>query len=308
MAKKTDRSNRSSKRIFRKEAIEGWLFVLPVVVLILTFLIGPLLVAFMLSFKQYSFLDPVTMLEAPWVGLDNYRRALTDPIFRRALLNTTIYSLGVVPIQLAIALALALVVNSKIKGKTFFRTAYYIPTITSAVAVSIIFLFLFKADGLVNQVLSVFGVEPRAWFSNVQFALPSIMIMAIWSSVGLYMVIFLAGLQDIPESLYEAADIDGASKWQQLLNVTIPMLKPTIFFNLVISLIGTFQVFDQAFIVSGGTGGPLNATMTVVLYLYRTGFRDYRMGYASAIAFILFLIIFALTLIQKRLFGEETEM
>ena len=262
----------------------------------------------MLSFKEYSFLDPVTMWEAKWVGFNNYINAFKDPTFKKALINTTIYSIGVVPIQLVIALTLALVVNSNIKGKAFFRTAYYIPTITSTVAVAVMFLFIFKTDGLLNKILSFFGIQPYNWFNNIHLALPSIMIMAIWSSVGLYMVIFLAGLQDIPTSLYEAASIDGASKWQQLIHVTLPMLKPTIFFNLVVSLIGTFQVFDQAYVVSNGNGGPLDSTMTVVLYLYRTGFREFRMGYASAIAFILFVIIFILTLIQKKLFGEENRM
>ncbi|MDO6354043.1 sugar ABC transporter permease [Caloramator sp. CAR-1] len=150
-------------------------------------------------------------------------------------------------------------------------------------------------------------MPPYNWFGDPRLALPTIMMMAIWSSVGLYMVIFLAGLQDIPSSLYEAARIDGASKIQEVLYITVPLLKPTIFFNLVVSLIGTFQVFDQAFVVSNGTGGPLDSTMTVVLYLYNTGFRDFQMGYASAIAFILFAIIFILTLIQRKFFGEETE-
>jgi len=293
--------------IKRREMIDGWLLVLPVVVLVLTFLIGPLLVAFMLSFKEYSFLDANTMFEAKWVGLDNYKRAFTDETFMAALKNTTLYSLGVVPIQLTIALLLALVVDSKIKGKTFFRTAFYIPTITSTVAVSVMFLFLFKTDGLINKFLSLFGVEPISFFNSVEFALPSIMAMAIWSSVGLYMLIFLAGLQDIPKTLYEAASIDGASNWQQFKHITLPLLRHTFFFNLVVSLIGTFQVFDQAYVVSGGDGGPLDSTMTMVLYLYRTGFREFEMGYASAIAFILFLIIFAITLVQKKFFDQESD-
>ncbi|KPU26878.1 sugar ABC transporter permease [Caloranaerobacter sp. TR13] len=291
-----------------RDMIDGWLFVLPFVGLALIFFVGPLLVAFMLSFKEYSFLDSVTMWQAKWVGFNNYINAFKDPTFKKALINTTIYSIGVVPVQLVIALALAIVVDSNIKGKTFFRTAYYIPTITSTVAVAVMFLFIFKTDGLLNKILVFFGLQPYNWFNSIHLALPSIMIMAVWSSVGLYMVIFLAGLQDIPTSLYEAASIDGASKWQKLIHVTLPMLKPTIFFNLVVSLIGTFQVFDQAYVVSKGNGGPLDSTMTVVLYLYRTGFREFKMGYASAIAFILFVIIFVLTLIQKKLFGEENRM
>ncbi|RKD32774.1 sugar ABC transporter permease [Thermohalobacter berrensis] len=290
-----------------REAIDGWLFSLPFVISALVFFIGPLIVAFLLSFKQYSFLDG-SILDAEWVGFSNYIRAFKDPVFRKALLNTTIYAIGVVPTQLVIALALALVVNSKIKGKTFFRTAYYIPTITSTVAVAIMFMFLFKSDGVLNKFLGLFGVNPYTWYDNIYLALPLIMLMAIWSSIGLYMIIFLAGLQDIPDSLYEAASIDGASKWQQLIYITIPMLKPTIFFNLVVSLIGAYQIFDQAYVISDGNGGPLNSTMTVVLYLYKMGFDEFDMGYACAIGFILFVIIFILTLIQKKFFGEETKM
>ncbi|KXZ39259.1 carbohydrate ABC transporter membrane protein 1, CUT1 family (TC 3.A.1.1.-) [Alkalithermobacter thermoalcaliphilus JW-YL-7 = DSM 7308] len=291
----------------KREKIDGWLFVLPFVISYLIFFVGPLIVAFILSFKEYSFLDQISIMEAKWVGLDNYIHAFKDPVFRKALLNTTIYSIGVVPTQLIIALVLALIVNSDIKGKTFFRAAYYIPTVTSTVAVSVMFMFIFKTDGLLNKILQTFGFEAYNWFGDINLALPSIMMMAVWSSVGLYMIIFLAGLQDIPDSLYEAALIDGANKWQQFWHVTLPLLRPTFFFNLVVSMIGTFQVFDQAYVVSGGNGGPLNSTMTVVLYLYRTGFRDYKMGYACAIAFILFSIIFVLTMIQKKLFGEETQ-
>jgi multiple sugar transport system permease protein len=283
--------------------LSGYAFALPFIASISIFLIGPLIYAFIISFKEFSFLNPEA---SQWIGFANYIKLLSDPTFKRALLNTTLYSLGVVPTQLVIALILALIVNSDIKGKTFFRVAYYIPTVTSTVAVSVIFLYLFKADGLVNALLAKFGIQGPTWFNDVRFALPSIMMMAIWSSVGNYMVIFLAGLQDIPSELYEAAEVDGANKFQRFFKITLPMLRPIVFFNLVMSLIGTFQVFDQAYVVSQGTGGPLDATMTVVLDIYRTGFRDFNMGYASAMAFVLFVIILILTLIQRKLFKEET--
>lgn len=295
-------------KLATREKIDGWLFLLPFVIISLVFFIGPLLSAFMLSFKEYSFLDQTNMFTAKWVGLRNYISMFKDSTFKKALANTTIYACGVVPIQLVIALLLALVVNGGIKLKTFFRTAYYIPTVTSTVAVSVIFLFIFKTDGFFNKFLSLFNMKPISFFGNPKFALPTIMSMAIWSSIGLYMVIFLAGLQDIPENLYEAASIDGASKFQNFWYVTLPLLKPTFFFNLVVSLIGCFQIFDQAYVVSKGDGGPLDSTMTLVLYIYRTGFRDLEMGYACAIAFVLFAIIFTLTLIQRKLFGEETVM
>lgn len=291
------------KKRYLYEALSGYAFALPFIASISIFLIGPLIYAFIISFKEFSFLNPEA---SRWVGFANYTKLFSDPTFKRALLNTTLYSLGVVPTQLVIALILALIVNSDIKGKTFFRVAYYIPTVTSTVAVSVIFLYLFKADGLVNALLAKFGIQGPTWFNDVRFALPSIMMMAIWSSVGNYMVIFLAGLQDIPSELYEAAEVDGANKFQRFFKITLPMLRPIVFFNLVMSLIGTFQVFDQAYVVSQGTGGPLDATMTVVLDIYRTGFRDFNMGYASAMAFVLFVIILILTLIQRKLFKEET--
>ncbi|MFV9567188.1 carbohydrate ABC transporter permease [Thermoanaerobacter mathranii] len=291
------------KKRYLYEALSGYAFALPFIASISIFLIGPLIYAFIISFKEFSFLNPEA---SRWIGFANYIKLLSDPTFKRALLNTTLYSLGVVPTQLVIALILALIVNSDIKGKTFFRVAYYIPTVTSTVAVSVIFLYLFKADGLVNALLAKFGIQGPTWFNDVRFALPSIMMMAIWSSVGNYMVIFLAGLQDIPSELYEAAEVDGANKFQRFFKITLPMLRPIVFFNLVMSLIGTFQVFDQAYVVSQGTGGPLDATMTVMLDIYRTGFRDFNMGYASAMAFVLFVIILILTLIQRKLFKEET--
>lgn len=288
-----------------REKIDGWLFVLPFVISALVFFIGPMLAAFMLSFKQYSLLDGVSMFKAKNVGLQNYIHAFKDTAFRTALKNTVEYSLVVVPVQLVIALLLALVVDSKIKGKTFFRIAYYVPTLTSTVAVSIMFLFLFNVDGIINKFLAVFHVTPKNWFSEPSFALPAIMMMAVWSSVGNYMIIFLSGLQDIPVSLYEAASIDGANSVQRFFKITLPLIKPTFFFNLIVSIIGTLQIFDQAYIISGGTGGPLGKTMTIVLYLYNKGFKEFQMGYASAIAFILFTMIFILTLIQKAIFKEE---
>jgi multiple sugar transport system permease protein len=302
------KKNISIKSLAKREKIEGWIFIAPFVILSLVFFVGPLLVAFMLSFKEYSFLDANSMFQAKWVWAQNYIDVLKNPTFIKALKNTSLYAIGVVPIQLIIALLLALVVNGSINGKSFFRTVYYIPTQTSAVAVAVIFMFLFKQDGLFNKFISIFGLQGINYLSNPKYALPVIMAMAIWSSIGLYMVIFLAGLQDIPESLYEAANIDGASKWQSFRFITTPMLKPTIFFNLVVSLIGCFQVYDQAYVVSQGNGGPLDSTMTVVLFLTRTGFREFKMGQACAVAFILFAIIFVLTVIQKKLFGEETSM
>ena len=288
-----------------REKLDGWLFVAPFVISALVFLIGPLIVAFILSFKEYSLLDSTTFLGAKSVGFDNYLRVFQDEIFIKALVNTFTFSLCVVPLQLCIALLLAMVVDSKIKAKSFFRAAYYIPTLTSSVAVSLIFLFMFKVDGVFNKFIQLFGVEPKTWFSDPKFALAGIVLMAVWSSVGVYMIIFLSGLQEIPQTLYEAAEIDGASKLQMFFKITLPLIKPTFFFNLVISVIGTLQMFDQSYIISQGSGGPLDSTMTMVLYLYNKAFKEGEMGYASAIAFVICAILFILTLIQKRIFKEE---
>lgn len=287
----------------RRDILTGYLFVFPVVVSLAVFLIGPIFYAFYISFHEFSFLAPD---QATWVGFDNYLRLFEDPRFMKALTNTSVYSLGVVPIQICIALILALVVDSKIKGKTFFRVVYFLPTVTSTVAVSVMFMFLFKTDGLVNAFFAKVGLPAFDWFGSIEFALPAVMSMAVWTTVGQFMVIYLAGLQDIPVELYEAAEVDGATPWQKLRFITWPMLRPTTFFVLIMSIIGTFQVFDQMYVVSKGEGGPQDATLTVVFYLYRAAFKDFDMGYASAMAFVLFLIILALTVIQRKFFKDET--
>lgn len=291
------------KKRWTSDPFMGYLFVLPAVACLSAFFIGPILYAFYLSFQHFSFLNPEL---SSFVGLDNYLRLFTDQRFHRALWNTTLYSLGVVPVQVSLSLLLALIVDSKIKGKTFFRVTYFLPTVTSSVAVSVMFLYLFKKEGLVNLFLSQFGIQGRSWLMDVDFALPSIMLMAIWTTVGQFMVIYLAGLQEIPQDLYEAARVDGAGGWRQFWHITLPLLKPTTFFIVVLSIIGTFQVFDQMYIISKGDGGPLDATLTVVLYLYNEAFKQFDMGYASAIAFFLFAVILILTIIQRKIFKDET--
>jgi multiple sugar transport system permease protein len=283
------------------QAMAGYLFLLPAVVALLVFLIGPIFYAFYISFFHFSFLEPQN---AKFVGLSNYINLFTDKDFLKALWNTSLYTIGVVPIQTAIALFLALIVNN-IKGKTFFRVAYYLPTVTSTVAVSVIFIFIFEPDGILNKILANFGIHGPNYFNSPTFALPAIMLMAIWSSVGQFMIIYLAGLQDISEEIYEAAAIDGAQGWRLLWHITIPLLRRTTFLNVVMSMIGTFQVFDQVYVVSGGNGGPLNSTLSVVLDIFNKGFKTMQMGYASAMAFILFGIILVLTLIQNYFLGRE---
>lgn len=224
-------------------------------------------------------------------------------MFGRALLNTSIYAVVVVPVQTAIALFLALIVNS-IKGKTFFRVVYYLPTVTSTVATSLMFMFIFEPQGLLNSFLKLFGIHGPNYFNSPTFALPAIIALAVWSSVGQFMIIYLAGIQDLSDEVYEAAALDGATGWKLLRHITLPLLRRTTFLNVVLSLIGCFQVFDQMYVISGGTGGPLNSTLSVVLDLYNQATSG-NMGYASAIGIALFIIILILTLIQKLIFERE---
>jgi len=293
------------KKKAASETLMGYFFMLPAIVSLATFMVGPIIYAFFLSFQEFTFLNPDL---SHFVGLDNYLRMFEDERFLKALWNTSLYSLGVVPAQVALALMLALIVNSDIRGKTFFRVSYFLPTVTSTVAVSVMFLFLFKKDGLVNHFLGLFGIEERSWLMDVDFALPSIMLMAVWTTVGQFMVIYLAGLQEIPQDLYEAAEVDGAGAWRKFWHITLPMLRPTTFFIVIMSIIGTFQVFDQMYVISKGEGGPLDATLTVVLYLYNMAFEEFQMGYASAMAFFLFFVIFVLTLIQRKFFDQDTAL
>lgn len=291
----------------KKDAIWGYLFVLPALIMISIWIVFPTLFAFRLSFFNFRYLTPE---KTRWVGMDNYIRAFSDSVFLKALFNTFKYTFIVVPVQTTIALFLALVCNAKIKGKTFYKVAYYTPSITSALAVGTIFKFLFNKQGIANRFLEIFGFKSVSWFDDPAYALPLCMIMAIWASVGGAMIVFLAGLQDIPASVIEAAQVDGASGLQKFYKIILPLLRPSIFFSVVTGIIGTLQVFDQAYIVSRGTGGPLDSTMTVVLYIYSRGFRttNANMGYPSALAFILFAIIFVLTLIQKKFFDKGTEL
>ena len=287
----------------RKEARDGWMFLLPFIILVSVFLIYPTLDAFYLSFHKFALLSTKTQ----FVGIHNYLEAFHDSVFLRSLLNTFALMFIAVPLQLIISLFLALIVNSKIKGKSFYRTAYFLPYVTSVVAVAIIFMFLFKDGGIINSIIELCGFQTISFFNNTYWALPLVGLIIIWQFMGFYMIIFLAGLQNIQQSLYEAAEIDGATKWQQLINVTLPQLKPTIFFNLIISMSTTASIFGLVFVISKGKGGPLNSTMVMLLYIWNTAFDNYEMGYACAQGIILFVILFSLTLIAKGILKEEKD-
>ncbi|MFD6178440.1 MULTISPECIES: carbohydrate ABC transporter permease [unclassified Isoptericola] len=260
------------------------------VVLITAF---PLVASLYLSFTDYS------LLEAPgWIGLENYTRMFDDPRFFQALKVTFTYVLVSVPLQLAAALALAVVLDKGLRGLAFYRSIYYLPSLLGgSVAIAILWRQVFGADGLVNQLLAFVGVEGVGWVSHPDYALGTLMVLNVWT-FGAPMVIFLAGLRQVPAMYYEAASIDGAGRWRRFRSITLPLLTPIIFFNLVLQLIGAFQSFTQAYIVSGGTGGPVDSTLFYTLYLYDRGFGSYQMGYASAMAWFLLLVVAGMTAVN----------
>ena len=288
---------------------EAYAFVGVWIVGFIAFMLGPIIASLYLSFCHYDLLSPPR-----WAGLQNLRELFADPVFLRSLLNTFYFAAVSVPLSLVCALGLAMLLNNKLRGIYTFRAIYYLPALTSGVAIALLWRWIFNPDlGLFNSILRFLQVDRLLalggwgmpdWLVSPGWAMPSIIIMSVWGGMGGSMLIYLAGLQGIPDQLYEAADIDGASRWQKFRNVTIPMLSPTIFFNLIMAIIGSFQVFTTVFVMTSNTansmepGGPANSTMVYVLYLYLQGFRYLYMGKACAMAWILFLIILCLTLMN----------
>jgi len=285
------RSSRLRKREQRRHALEAYLFLLPWFGGMLLFTAGPLLASLYLSFTNFD------LLQAPtWVGLENYIDLFTlDPRYLHALRVTFTYVLIGVPFNLAFALLIAVLMNQKVKALGLFRSIYYLPSLLGgSVAVAVMWRQLFGREGAINDLVGLFGVDSENWISNPRYALYTLILLHVWQ-FGSAMVIFLAGLQQIPKEMYEAAEVDGANAFQKFLNVTLPLLTPVIFFNLVLGIINSFQAFTSAYIVSGGSGGPADSTLFYTLYLYQEGFMNFRMGYASAMGWILLLIIGAFT-------------
>ncbi len=280
----------------KKEAVSGYLFALPVMIGLVAFTLGPIVVSAIYSLCYYEVLTP-----ARWIAFGNYERLFTDdPRFWKSLWNTVYYTVLSVPLGVAGSLGLALLLNARIIGRSFMRTLFYLPSIVPIVAASMLFLWLFNGEyGLFNLILRAVGLKAIPWLSDPKWSKPSLVLMSLWA-IGGGMIIFLAGLQGIPRHLYEAARIDGAGRWQQFLSVTLPMLSPTIFFLLIINTITAFQIFTQAFLMTNGQGTPLDSTLFYVFYLYRMGFEYFQMGYASAMAWIMFLLIIGITAIQFR--------
>ncbi len=334
----------------RERSIAGWLFMSPTILIFGVFIIIPILFAIYFSLTDWNGISPPA--QANFIGLENYRSLLVgggirQSDFFKALKNTTYFALGVVPAQTALSLLLAVIVNQAwLRFKGFFRTTYYFPSITSSIAISLMFLFFYQKSGLINNILSgltlgrwesiawmsdprglfhiilealgvtirtapewvkteVLGLTIWDWISGPSIALMAIMIMNTWTTIGTMMVIFLAALQNVPGYVYEAAQIDGASAWTQFRKITLPLLRPTLFFVITLGLIGTYQVFDQVYVMSAG--GPAKTTLTVAYLVYRNGFTNSDMGLAAAIAILLFIIIFTLTMIQRRITGSEGE-
>jgi multiple sugar transport system permease protein len=282
------------------QAVRAWAFLSPSFLHLLVFSVGPILFALWLSFHKWNLLEPTR----PFVGLDNYRELAGDADFWRAIRNTAVYVLFV-PVGMAVALALALFVNRRIPGVHVMRTIFFLPYITSFVAISLVWRWMFQPDvGLFNNLLGRVGIPPQPWLSSPSSALPSLMLMSVWMYAGYMMVIFLAGLQNIPESLYESAKIDGAGPWRRFLHITLPMLRPTLLFILVTMIIFMFQVFTAVYVMT--EGGPLHATDVIVYHVYRAAWEYLRMGYASAMAWVLFAIVFVITLIQFRFLDDRT--
>lgn len=284
-----------------KRTAAAWIFLSPSLAVIVIFFVIPVLAALLLSFTDFDIYALGNWENVRFIGFRNYLRILDTPLFWKALKNTFYFVLAGGPLSVAVSLGTALMLNSKLaKFKSFYRTIYFLPVVSSLIAVAIIWRYLYHpAHGILNYFLSAFGIAPIDWLGDPVLAMPAIIIMAVWKNFGYNMLIFIAGLQNIPEDLYEAAHLDGASGWQQFTEITLPMLKPTTVFVVMITVIGYFQLFAEPYVMT--QGGPLNSTTSIVLLMYEQGFRWWSMGYAAAIAFVLFAIILFFTVIQMAL-------
>ncbi|MGQ0641124.1 MAG: carbohydrate ABC transporter permease [Gemmatimonadaceae bacterium] len=279
----------------------AWIFVAPALALIGVFFLLPIAAALLLSLTDFDIYAIGDLANARFVGLRNYARLLETPLFWKALGNTFYFALVGGPLSIAASLGAALLLNHKlVRLKGLFRTIYFAPFVTTLVAVAIVWRYLYHTRyGLINYALGALGIAPIDWLGDPTWAMPAIIVMAVWKNFGYNMLIFIAGLQSIPEELYEAAHLDGAGAWQRFRNITLPMLAPTFVFVGVITMIGYFQLFAEPYVMT--QGGPLRSTTSVVLFMYEEGFRWWRMGFAAAVAFVLFGIILFWTLLQARM-------
>jgi len=292
----------SARRQKMRNTVTGYLFLLPTILVLGTFLFLPVFYSLYLSGHRVNLLGEVSY---KWIGTDNFTRMAGDERAWIALKNTASFALFVVPLQTILAIGLAVILNAKLKFKNFFRIVFFMPTVTSSAVLALIFMWIFNTNGLLNKFLEIIGLSGYNWLGDPAVAMKAIMLMNIWSTAPFFMVVFLAALQDIPDSLYESAMLDGAGGWRRFISITLPMIKPATFFTVVMGIIGTFQLFDQSYIFSAGSGGPNNSTLTVALLIYQYAFKNLDFGYASALAVMLAAVILIITLIQRKLFAEE---
>jgi multiple sugar transport system permease protein len=285
---------RGMSAVARREAIDGYLFIAPWLIGFVLFTAGPMIASFALIFVDWDLLS-----DPKWGGMSNLQRLTTDRLVGLSLYNTAYYTLFSVPLRLGLALAIAILLNAHVRGLAFWRTAFYLPAVVPAVANIILWVWMFSPTmGLFNMILTTLGLPRLNWVWDPNLSKPSLILMSTWT-IGNVVVIFLAGLQSVPRSLYEAAQIDGGGGWAQFRHVTLPMISPVLLFNLVLGIIFSFQVFTNAFLMT--QGGPANTTLFTVLYLYQVAFEQFKVGYASAIAWVLFVVILAFTLVQWKL-------
>lgn len=287
--------SKKSRSMIHRQGFSALLFLSPTLLIFSAFILFPVVFSFYLSFHQWNMFSP----DHAFVGLNNYARVLDSEEFWVVLKNTAVYTLGTVPLNMALALLVAYFLNKNVIGKKFLRTAFFTPVIISAVAAAVIWRWIYEPNfGLLNYFLGWFGLPSVNWLNDPAAAMAALIIMGVWKTLGVNMVLFAAGLAAIPAHYYEAAEIDGAGKWSRFWNITLPLLSPTTFFILVMSIIGSFQVFDIVYVLT--SGGPLGTTKVLVFYLYEQAFKFFEMGFASAVAYLLFALIFILTLLQIR--------
>ncbi|HOO32374.1 MAG TPA: sugar ABC transporter permease [Thermotogota bacterium] len=290
-------------RLKTKKRLTLFAFLSPWIIIFIVFNAFPIIYSFITSLMDYSGLNP----QMNFIGFDNYIKAFQDEIFLKALGNTMIFVIGTVPITTGIALLLALLLNSRnLRSKGIFKAGFFLPSVISMVVISTMWIYLYSSNGLFNTVGSLLGfkMESRSWLASPDTALPSIMIMDIWAAFGYYLILIYAGLQNVPEQLYEAARIDGATPTQIALKITLPYIKPTLFFVISINTIRSFQVFSEIYTMTGG--GPRNSTQTIVHYLYQVGFSKFEMGYGTSISYILLVLIMIVTFIQRYLLRSDS--
>lgn len=298
MAIALEHQNKKASR-FQKRKWLPYFLVSPYIIFVAVFVLFPVIFSFILTFHKWNIIAPMK-----FIGVDNYVRLFHDRLFWISILNTLKFLLLHIPLQLAVALFLAVLLNQKIRAVTFFRVSFFMPVIVSGVVVTILWQQLLGYDfGIINRLVSALGLSKVGWLVDPDIAIYSIAVMATWKNVGLYVILFLVGLQTVPTQYYEAAKMEGATKWQQFYHITLPMINPTIFMVVILSTIGGFSLFIEPYIMTGG--GPLNKTLSAVLYIYKQAFQYYNMGYSATLGFFYALMIMLVVVIQKRVIEKE---